>query len=209
MAVIDGNRAVSIAITVALHAIAFAALWQLEFARKAFHEVVPLMVDLIAPPEPEPKRLPPEVVPPKPLPVARLPVPRPVEQPLIAADTSTQSPLAVAPQPKPELVVNVPAPPAPARVVPPSFDAAYLRNPPPAYPAVSRRRGEQGTVMLRVYVGADGGAQKVLVHASSGHERLDQAALDAVHQWRFVPARQGEQPVSAWVQVPIRFALEN
>ena len=168
-----------------------------------------MMVDLIVPPRPEE---PPSIEPPKPLPVARAAAPRRAREPapLIAADNAAAGSFVAAPAPPPEPIA-LPAPVAvtPAPVVPPSFNAAYLRNPPPAYPMMSRRRGEQGTVILRVYVGADGAAQKVLVRATSGYERLDQAAHDAVHQWRFVPARQGEQAVAAWVLVPIRFALEN
>ena len=53
------------------------------------------------------------------------------------------------------------AAPAPAPVtVPPQFDAAYLRNPPPAYPALARRYREQGKVLLRVYVSAAGAPRR-------------------------------------------------
>jgi periplasmic protein TonB len=61
--------------------------------------------------------------------------------------------------------------------------------------------------MLRVHVNDKGIADMVQVHASSGFGLLDEAALDAVRRWRFVPARQGERPVSAWVIVPIVFSL--
>jgi protein TonB len=94
-------------------------------------------------------------------------------------------------------------------VIPPSFNAAYLNNPPPAYPSVSRRMGQQGKVMLRVLVNASGTTDKVEIRSSSGFERLDDAALDAVRHWRFVPARQGDRPVAAWVLVPIIFTLEG
>ena len=59
--------------------------------------------------------------------------------------------------------------------------------------------GEQGRVLLRVVVTAAGLAEQVELKASSGTERLDRAAIDAVKRWRFVPARQGDQPVAAWV----------
>jgi protein TonB len=49
----------------------------------------------------------------------------------------------------------------------------------------------------------------VEIRTSSGVERLDRAALDAVRRWRFVPARQGDTPVDAWVLVPIRFSLDS
>ncbi len=89
----------------------------------------------------------------------------------------------------------------------PSFNAGYLHNPPPKYPAMSRRLGEQGRILLRVMVSADGAAISVVLQASSGSSRLDEAALDAVRRWRFVPAQRGGQAVSASVVVPIKFSL--
>jgi protein TonB len=102
-------------------------------------------------------------------------------------------------------------PPAQATLpaVAPRFGAAYLHNPPPAYPAAARRLGEQGQVLLRVLVGADGAAERVEVGTGSGSARLDRAAVEAVQRWRFVPARQGAEAVAAWVTVPIHFQLEH
>jgi protein TonB len=91
----------------------------------------------------------------------------------------------------------------------PRFDAAYLDNPRPPYPSVSRRMGEEGEVRLRVRVDPAGLAQQVDIQQGSGYPRLDQAAQDTVRQWRFVPARQGDQPVAAWVIVPIQFTLRS
>jgi protein TonB len=91
----------------------------------------------------------------------------------------------------------------------PSFNAAYLNNPAPNYPSISRRLGEQGLVSLRVQVAADGTAGSVELQTSSGSSRLDQAALEAVKKWQFVPAKRGDQPVSASVVVPVRFSLEG
>ncbi|ESS71455.1 TonB family protein [Methyloglobulus morosus KoM1] len=91
----------------------------------------------------------------------------------------------------------------------PNFNAAYLHNPNPNYPAISRRLGEQGKVLLQVQVTADGTASLVVLHVSSGSERLDQAALEAVKKWRFIPAKRGEQAVSASVIVPVRFSIEG
>lgn len=62
---------------------------------------------------------------------------------------------------------------------------------------------------MRVFVNAAGSADQVQIRNSSGHNLLDQAALNAVRRWRFVPARQGDQPVAAWVLVPITFTLEG
>ncbi len=91
----------------------------------------------------------------------------------------------------------------------PSFNAAYLNNPTPDYPSVSRRLGEQGLVLLHVQVTEDGTAGSVTLQTGSGSTRLDQAALEAVKKWRFVPAKRGEQAVSASVVVPVRFSIEG
>ena len=167
-----------------------------------------LSVSLL-PPAPE-VRPQPEIVPPKAKPVERRPSPIPQPMPLAApAETPAQAPIAVAPAPTP---VPSPAPVAAAPVVVPTqprFDADYLDNPKPAYPAISRRLNEQGRVMLRVHVASDGSASEVQLHASSGSSRLDQSALDTVRRWKFVPAKLGKDPVTAWVLVPIAFTLKD
>jgi protein TonB len=90
-----------------------------------------------------------------------------------------------------------------------NFDADYLRNPKPPYPPISRRMREEGRVVLRVRVTADGGAGDVEVSASSGSTRLDEAALRTVRQWKFIPARRGQMSVQSWVLVPVTFKLES
>jgi protein TonB len=94
-------------------------------------------------------------------------------------------------------------------VTPPRYNADYLRNPPPPYPALARRMREQGKVLVRVLVNVDGGAERVELKSSSGSDRLDQSALETIKGWKFVPARQGDTSVPAWVIVPITFALEG
>ncbi len=93
-------------------------------------------------------------------------------------------------------------------VLPPRFDAAYLRNPEPDYPALSRRFREEGRVVLRVLVSEEGISRHLEIRDSSGHPRLDQAALEAVRRWRFTPARRGTEPTAAWVLVPLTFSLD-
>jgi len=86
--------------------------------------------------------------------------------------------------------------------------ADYARNPLPTYPAIARRRAQQGTVTVSVLVGADGSVERAEVADSSGFDTLDDAALETVRsRWRFVPARHGGLAVESWVLVPIRFAL--
>ncbi len=88
-------------------------------------------------------------------------------------------------------------------------NAAYLHNPKPEYPALAKRRQWEGKVILKVRVLADGKATQVSVATSSGHDLLDEAAIEAVSRWHFVPAKQGGQSVDSWVNVPINFNLLN
>ena len=205
------GRYFGLAFVVALHAGVIAALLQYEPARSALSEAVPIMVSLITP---QPVVEKPQVLP-KPVPVrSRVAAPAPqVPQQIIAAAPTAPEPALAPALPPPAPIVAAP-PPAPASavalpVVPPNFSASYLENPPPAYPSLSRRVGEQGKVMLRVLVNAKGAADTVELRSSSGSSRLDDAAVESVKHWRFVPARQGDQSVAAWVLVPITFSLKG
>ncbi|MGZ8215561.1 MAG: energy transducer TonB [Methylosarcina sp.] len=91
----------------------------------------------------------------------------------------------------------------------PNLNADYLDNPAPAYPEEARARGEQGRIMVRALINTQGTVSQLLVQRSSGYASLDQAALATVKDWRFVPARRGENAVAAWVVVPIAFSLEG
>lgn len=196
------------------------ALWALQsgLMRRAVEVIIPgeILSDIISPPAPQRAQQPqtptaprkPELQPPQ-------PQARPVQP---------QQPLA--PEPSPIVVQAVPAaaapaaieastvaavpaaPPAPARVELPSSDAAYLNNPKPAYPALSRRLGEQGKVLVRVLIGVDGKAEQVEIRRSSGYERLDQSALATVRSWRYVPGKRNGIPEAMWFEVPIVYVLE-
>jgi protein TonB len=203
-----------IGVAIAMHAAVIVALLQYAPARTALVNAGPLMVSLIAPEASKPDVLP------RPLPVKqlqRLPQKPRIEPPVLAAAADVPSTASVAPAPPapPAPVESAPAPVAaapvakPAPAVPPNFNADYLNNPAPAYPPLSKRQGHQGKVLLRVFVNTAGGADQVQIRNGSGHDLLDQAALNAVRRWRFVPARQGDQPVAAWVLVPITFTLEG
>lgn len=170
--------------------------------KKALDPMTVRLVEIL-PELPKPK--PPE--PPKPK--KALPPPPPQ---LLASTTSSNAPVAFTvppPPPAPVAAAPINAAPAPVAITAARFDADYLDNPKPVYPHASRRLGEQGKVLLRVYVSAAGLAEKVEIKLGSSFARLDQAALDAVSRWRFVPARRGEQAVAAWVQVPITFQLDS
>ena len=132
-----------------------------------------------------------------------LPITPPVEQTSMPVAT-TDSPIA---EQQTKTTTNKPADTQPYQS--PNFNAAYLNNPAPNYPAISRRLGEEGLVLLRVQVTVDGTAGSVELQTGSGSSRLDQAALEAVKKWQFVPAKRGEQSVSASVTVPVRFSIEG
>ena len=165
------------------------------------------------------------------------PTPPPPEPQMLATPKPTPSPMTappIEPEPRREApkAAAQPAPAAPpanaspstasassARAAgdpgaeattPPNFSAAYLNNPTPVYPPAAKFKGQQGTVELRVQVGADGAASQVLVNRSSGHKELDDAARDVVKKrWRFVPAKQGGRAIVGWVIVPLEFELKK
>jgi len=175
-----------------------------EELKKAIQPMAVRLVE-IQPELPKPK--PPELPKPKKL-------QPPPQLPLLTSNARSEAAPAFIVPPQPPMPsravpIDVAPSPAPVPITAARFDADYLHNPKPVYPHASRRLGEQGKVLLRVFVSAAGLAEKVEVKLSSGFARLDQAAEDAVSQWRFVPAKRGETAIAAWVQVPITFQLES
>ena len=203
------------------------ALWALHtgLLRRMAEVVVPVMMisqseppPLVKPQAPAKPPIPTSQTPappkpvmtPSPTPAAPAPL-APEPAPVLAAPAAT----AAAPSPPPAPVVAAPdpavatAPSAPAKVELPNSKADYLHNPPPEYPPMSVRRGEQGQVVLKVLIGADGLPQKVELLSSSGFERLDKAALDAAMRWRYVPGKRGGVAEAMWYQVPMIFNLKK
>lgn len=153
------------------------------------------------PPVPPPIR-PVERLPPS----TRAPVTRPLHTPL-PAPTVQQTPAIALPaaDPAPSLpAVNIETSPPPAAGV----TLRYRTAPPPDYPMAALRNGEQGTVLLRVNVAADGRPTSVVVERSSGSRALDQAARQQVlRRWLFVPAEENGNAVAAIGLVPVTFLL--
>jgi len=192
-----------------------AALWALQtgLLRRAIEVIVPVEIlsEFIEPAAPKATQ-------PAPVPVPvmkRAPAPEPpvVNEPPPAPNApvvDASPPVSAAPSAAAAFAeaAPAPAPAAPPRVELPSSDAQYLQNPKPAYPAISKRLGEQGKVVVRVLIGADGTAQKAEIRQSSGYARLDQAALSTVLAWRYVPGKRGGVPEAMWFNVPINFVLE-
>jgi protein TonB len=85
----------------------------------------------------------------------------------------------------------------------------YLRAPTPQYPPISKRLHEAGVVMLRVLIDIDGRALRVEIEESSGFERLDAEARNAVQRARFKPWTENGRARQAVVLVPIEFGLTS
>ena len=140
-----------------------------------------------------------------------------IPQPHKAVAAVLPQPDQVAEQTVPAVVEQaaVAAPASIAAVVPaipdtePDYKASYLNNPPPSYPMVARRMGLQGRVVLNVEVLASGVCGEINIHKSSGYTMLDNAALQTVKSWRFMPARQAGHAVDKWFMIPIQFSLKD
>jgi periplasmic protein TonB len=183
----------------------------------------PVALTIVAAPEepPAPAPIPRSLLPPQ------LPTPKPIRTPILVQPLQPK-------QPEPKVVVSMPAPapvvvqPKPAQPASPVIDISdtlektetpvppaistqpdYLKNPAPVYPAAARRRHEEGLVILTVNVSTEGHAAKVSIKKSSGFKLLDAAAVEAVQNWEFEPARLGPVSLESDVEVPIRFELEQ
>lgn len=219
-------RSRNVAIASAVVVLHVGALWALQsgLLRRAVETIVPveILAEFIEPAQPiaEPQPKPPQ---PQPQPVKReaarvapspAPVPLPVASPIPAPAPSPNAPTAVAeaaPAAAPAPASAAPAPPAPPpppRIELPSSNAAYLNNPRPPYPALSKRLGEQGRVVLRVFIEADGRASGVEIARSSGFDRLDAAARETVLRWRYVPGKRNGVAEAMWFDIPLNFVLE-
>lgn len=201
----------AIAAILAIHALAIGALIQVRNHVQRVEAAKLTVVNLTPPPPPPAAEAPPppskpEVV--APPPIVQTPVP-----PVQTVQT-TPDPVPV-PSPAP-VTVAVPGPPAPAAPpAPPSIvqggdlGAQMVAGKPPRYPVESRRKHEQGTVVLSLIVGLDGAVESISVAQSSGSARLDTAARDAVKGWRWRPILRSGQPVRVKGVVEIPFILRT
>ncbi len=99
--------------------------------------------------------------------------------------------------------------PASAPTTDADYKASYLQNPKPPYPPLAFRMRVEGKVVLLTEVLSDGRAGNVSIAQSSGHELLDQSALETVKKWKFTPARKDGVIVTQAVRIPITFSLKN
>lgn len=182
----------------------------------------------ITEPEPQPKPKPPEPKPkPKPKPkIVDKPVPieapKPVEevkevkqevsepQPQEMKQAPSQAPV----QDKPVVAEKIEQvkPPEPKDQPIPEIaisGVSYLHQEMPVYPAMSRRLGEQGVVMLRILISESGVPESIQIESSSGSERLDKAALEATKKSRFNPYKRNNKPMKVSVIAPVRFSISD
>lgn len=194
-------------LVVAVH---LCALWGLMAHRllPVSNEAVTLMVNFIAPPAPQ------QVAPkPAPKPPVAKPLPKqPVRQLLAEAPVRSPADIVAAPAPP----VPMPESAAPAMPLPlgpvalgGELSVACPARQAPVYPALSRRYGETGKVVLRVTLDESGKVAQATVDRSSGFPRLDEAALSAVRGWRCVPVQRNGRPVQASAMQPFNFVLEG
>lgn len=157
---------------------------------------------------------------------------RPLPEPLSGGDGASDMPAAGTPSEERPQLVEAPAPaPLPAAIdestpavapaaTSPSPNTVALapgdqpvpiagQNPPPEYPPAALRRGESGTVMVKVEVDAAGIPVDVSLEKRSGSRDLDRAAMAAVKQWRFQPAQRDGQAVASSLVIPIDFKSAN
>lgn len=194
-------------LVVLLHAVALYGLWQHRLIPSA-GEVATLFVNFIAPPAPERKEEPKRPPPPKPKPIEK-PQPRQIvaETPVLAPTDHAASP--PPPQPAPAIeAAQTPLPAGPVALTS-ELSVACPERSAPTYPATSRRMGETGIVVLRVELDERGHVAVARVSSSSGHSRLDDAALGAVRTWRCTPATRNGQPVRAVALQPFNFILQG
>jgi protein TonB len=203
---IPPERVASLIIVLALHGAALYGLWQHRLIPSPAEAAI-MFVNFIAPPAPqtveEPRRPPP-------------PRPRVVEKPeprqLVAQTPVLTATDYVAPPPqKQEPAIEAPRMPLPAGPVAlgSELSVACPERPAPAYPALSRRLGETGRVVLRVELDEQGLVASARIETASGYERLDQAALATVKTWRCNPPRRNGQPVHAVARQPFHFVLQG
>lgn len=98
---------------------------------------------------------------------------------------------------------------APGTATAPHLIPAYRQNSPPRYPAAARQRGYEGLVLVSAEIRPDGRVGNLSLKKSSGYPILDDSAMDAVRKWLFRPGQRMGVAISMWVDVPVRFALNE
>ncbi len=96
-----------------------------------------------------------------------------------------------------------------APVTMPNPFATGLNNPKPPYPLISRRLNEEGKVVLNVCVSLSGLVENLKLEKTSGHQRLDDIAIETVKKWKFIPAKNHDRDINACYLLPVQFILRK
>lgn len=199
----------SFLLVIGVHIGVLAAVMLSPSAPKPVDIVMPTIQGVLVMAEPE-KAPPPPLEPPPPPPPEKKPEPKPVPKPPPKAPPSERAVKVPEPEPPPpaqQPVEPKPVESAPAPVLPPRAEAGQLTNPAPTYPSLSRRLREEGIVVLEILIAADGTVGEIKIKSSSGFKRLDAAAVNAVKQWRYQAATQGNKKIDFWYEQPVEFNL--
>jgi protein TonB len=200
---------VGLASVVAVHAAAIYALTS-GLAQRVVEVVQPpLLVSIIDEIKPSPPA--PPVPTPQPSPRVLKPMPKPRPMRPVVAPPAPAAITAPQPAPDPEAATPAPAPAAPAVHVEPVrvaavIDAAHSCRP-PQYPVMSRHRGETGAVVVTFLIETDGTVAESHVEKSSGFERLDEAARDALSLCHFKPGTVDGRPERSWARIQYVWTL--
>ena len=214
------SRNIVIAVSVVVFHVA--VLWAMQngLLRRAVEHVVPaeILTHII---EIEPPKVAPPPPPPPPKPAAKTPKLPPPPMPAAIRDPAPapKAPTGVVEPQPPAPPVMAPVAPAPAPPAPPAAprlveitqgETEYIRPPRPVYPALSKRSGEAGVVIIAVYYSTSGYAKRAEVFKSSGFERLDRAAREAVLASQVTPFRRAgvNEDTQFLLKAPINFVLE-
>lgn len=201
---------VVIALILAVHAVLITAIMHVRHQVQRREELRLSVVNLTPPAPPPPQEAPPPP-PSKPQIVVPAPVVRLVAASPQIATTPIPQPIAIsAPSvmaPAPTVALAAPSPPS--TVQGGDLSTQMVSGKPPRYPIESRRKHEQGTVVLALTLGTDGAVEAVSIARSSGFSRLDDAARDAVRKWRWRPMIQQGRAVKVKGVVEIPFVLQS
>jgi periplasmic protein TonB len=224
---IDRRIATITGVVIGLHVIALAIAFTVREAQAPLPiESKTITAELLPPPTPAApvaieSAAPP---PPKPVPVQRVkpkvqphPAPKPTPTPMPVAQAPSQHEISAPPDP-------TPAPPAPAAPAAPPApaakpvmtisapkDASHLSCSivEPTYPALSKRRGETGRAVVQFILAASGKIENIELKKSSGYDRLDQAALDAIRSSSCKPYLVDGEATRVPAVQPFDFSLNN
>lgn len=185
------TRPAFIAITIGLHVLAVIAFLSVRYATRPIEAPVPIVADILEAPQAEE-----EAPPMQPPPMIEIQYSLPTPELTIETESITVPPVET------QAITQ----PSTHFVAPPLVESVqYLKAPSPVYPRESSRRREQGTVVLRVLVDPAGRPAQIQIERSSGFERLDVAARQAVEKALFQPHEVNGVAQAAQVLIPIEF----